>query len=165
MKYILLISLMSFNYLLSQNTFSKVYTLESSVIGSGLNDFINYKGDNYLFCIRFCPFEFGDRSCTKIVRTNLSGEIFEEINLDTQSLANNFNISTLKNQEFYLSLGTWEIKDNFSFLGKYNEKFQVLNSKIIKPNNTDLTQTSKGVFFINNNLYTLSNEFSYSRST
>ena len=128
-------------------------------------DFINYKGDNYLFCIRFCPFEFGDRSCTKIVRTNLSGEIFEEINLDTQSLANNFNISTLKNQEFYLSLGTWEIKDNFSFLGKYNEKFQVLNSKIIKPNNTDLTQTSKGVFFINNNLYTLSNEFSYSRST
>lgn len=156
---------MSFNYLLSQNTFSKVYTLESSVIGSGLNDFINYKGDNYLFCIRFCPFEFGDRSCTKIVRTNLSGEIFEEINLDTQSLANNFNISTLKNQEFYLSLGTWEIKDNFSFLGKYNEKFQVLNSKIIKPNNTDLTQTSKGVFFINNNLYTLSNEFSYSRST
>ncbi|MBK8151611.1 MAG: hypothetical protein IPK61_00125 [Saprospiraceae bacterium] len=165
MKYILLISLMSFNYLLSQNTFSKVYTLESSVIGSGLNDFINYKGDNYLFCIRFCPFEFGDRSCTKIVRTNLSGEIFEEINLDTQSLANNFNISTLKNQEFYLSLGTWEIKDNFSFLGKYNEKFRVLISKIIKPNNTDLTQTSKGVFFVNNNLYTLSNEFSYSRST
>ncbi len=165
MKHILLISLVSFNYLLSQNTFSKVYTLESSVIGSGLNDFINYKGDNYLFCIRFCPFEFGDRSCTKIVRTNLSGEIFEEINLDTQSLANNFNISTLKNQEFYLSLGTWEIKDNFSFLGKYNEKFRVLNSKIIKPNNTDLTQTSKGVFFVNNNLYTLSNEFSYSRST
>ena len=165
MKHILLLSLMSLNYLLSQSTFSKIYTLESSVFGSHFNEIVLYNGNNYIFSIRFCTFDPDIFTCTKILRTNLKGENLEEYNHDTLALLNNFNMVSLNNNDFFLSTGIWENTQNYFYLGKYNEKFQVLNSKIIKPNNTDLTQTSKGVFFINNNLYTLSNEFSYSRST
>jgi hypothetical protein len=165
MKRVLILCLISFNYLLSQSTFSKIYTLESSVFGSHFNEIVLYNGNNYIFSIRFCTFDPDIFTCTKILRTNLKGENLEEYNHDTLALLNNFNMVSLNNNDFFLSTGIWENTQNYFYLGKYNEKFQVLNSKIIKPNNTDLTQTSKGVFFINNNLYTLSNEFSYSRST
>ena len=88
---ILLLSLMSLNYLLNQSTFSKIYTLESSVFGSHFNEIVLYNGNNYIFLLGFAHLIRYFFTCTKIL-TNLKGENLEEYNHDTLALLNNFNI-------------------------------------------------------------------------
>ena len=158
MKHILLISLVSFNCLLGQNTFSKLYHIESSVAGSFFTDFTLHNGINYLFCEKFCSFDLGNRNCTEILKTNFAGQILESFKFENIGLANNFNISTIRNSSFLITSKRWDNLANQYFISKFTNKFEEQNSTIISSTNSNVQLYSTGIFNIYNNIFTLAKE-------
>lgn len=158
MKHILLISLVSFNCLLGQNTFSKLYHIESSVAGSFFSDFTLHNGINYLFCEKFCSFDLGNRNCTEILKTNFAGQILESFKFENIGLANNFNISTIRNSSFLITSKRWDNLANQYFISKFTNKFEEQNSTIISSTNSNVQLYSTGIFNIYNNIFTLAKE-------